>query len=43
MRWAGWDGPREFSVDELAFVRSDKPGIWRDLAHLELGQPVGSH
>lgn len=42
-RWAGWDGPRGFDVEELAFVRSEKGGAWRDLAHLELGQPVGSH
>jgi 2'-5' RNA ligase len=41
-RWAGWDGPREFHVEELAFVQSEKAGVWRDLAHIDLGQPVGS-
>ncbi len=41
-RWAGWDGPRGFDVEELAFVRSEKGGAWRDLATIELGQPVGS-
>jgi len=41
-RWAGWDGPRGFDVEELAFVKSVKPGVWRDLARIELGQPVGS-
>jgi 2'-5' RNA ligase len=41
-RWAGWDGPRGFNVEELAFVKSAEPGAWRDLARIELGQPVGS-
>ena len=39
-RWASYDGPREFCVDALSFVRSDAPGIWRDLAHVDLSQPV---
>jgi 2'-5' RNA ligase len=42
-RWAGWDGPRGFNVEELAFVKSVEPGSWRDLAQIDLGQPVGSH
>jgi 2'-5' RNA ligase len=41
-RWARYDGPREFSVDELAFVRSVKAGVWQDLAHVDLAQPVSS-
>jgi 2'-5' RNA ligase len=41
-RWAAYDGPREFSVEELSFVRSDKPGVWRDLAYVDLAQPVNS-
>jgi len=41
-RWAAYDGPREFSVEELSFVRSDSPGIWRDLAYVDLAQPVTS-
>ena len=41
-RWAGWDGPRGFNVEELAFVKSVAPGVWRDLARIDLGQPVGS-
>jgi 2'-5' RNA ligase len=39
-RWAEYDGPREFRVDELCFVRSVKPGVWQDLAHVDLAQPV---
>ena len=39
-RWAAYDGPREFSVEELSFVRSDTPGVWRDLAYVDLAQPV---
>jgi 2'-5' RNA ligase len=41
-RWASYDGPREFSVDELSFVRSVKAGIWQDLAYVDLAQPVSS-
>ncbi len=41
-RWARYDGPREFSVDELSFVRSVKPGVWQDLAYVDLAQPVSS-
>ncbi len=39
-RWASYDGPREFFVDELSFVRSYQPGLWEDLAHVEMAQPV---
>jgi 2'-5' RNA ligase len=39
-RWANYDGPRSFSVEELSFVRSVETGIWQDLAHLDLGQPA---
>ncbi len=41
-RWAAYDGPRHFSVEELSFVRSDTPGVWRDLAYVDLAQPVTS-
>jgi 2'-5' RNA ligase len=41
-RWAAYAGPREFCVEELAFVRSDKPGVWQDLAHVDLAQPAHS-
>jgi len=41
-RWAAWDGPREFSVEELSFVRSVQPGVWKDLAHVDLAQPAHS-
>jgi 2'-5' RNA ligase len=41
-RWADYDGPREFAVEELSFVRSDTPGVWEDLAHIALAQPVSS-
>ncbi len=41
-RWAAYDGPREFVVEELAFVRSCKPGEWEDLAAVELAQPVSA-
>jgi len=41
-RWAGYSGPREFSVDELSFVRSVKTGVWQDLAYVDLAQPVSS-
>ena len=39
-RWAGYNGPREFSVEVLSFVRSCEPGVWQDLAHVDLAQPV---
>jgi 2'-5' RNA ligase len=39
-RWAAWDGPRHFSVEELSFVRSRKPGSWQDLASVQLLLPV---
>ena len=39
-RWAEYDGPREFTVEELSFVQSDTPGIWRDLAHVDLGETL---
>ena len=39
-RWASYDGPRAFYVEELAFVSSDSPGVWQDLARVELSQPV---
>jgi 2'-5' RNA ligase len=39
-RWASYEGPRSFSVEELSFVRSVESGVWQDLAHLDLGQPV---
>jgi 2'-5' RNA ligase len=35
-RWRRYDGPRQFSVEALSFVRSEVPGCWRDLAHVEL-------
>ena len=41
-RWAAYDGPREFQVEELSFVRSNKPGVWQDLAYVDLAQPVSS-
>ena len=41
-RWASYDGPRAFSVDELSFVRSVKTGVWQDLAYVDLAQPVSS-
>jgi 2'-5' RNA ligase len=41
-RWAEYGGPREFSVDELCFVRSYTPGVWQDLARIGLAQPVSS-
>jgi len=41
-RWAAYTSPREFRVEELSFVRSDKPGIWHDLAHVDLAQSVTS-
>lgn len=41
-RWAEYTGPREFAVEELSFVHSDTPGVWRDLAHVEMGQPVSA-
>ena len=37
-RWAEYDGPREFCVDELSFVRSAAPGAWQDLAFVDLAQ-----
>jgi 2'-5' RNA ligase len=39
-RWAEYDGPKHFSVEELSFVRSDTPGVWRDLAHVDLALPA---
>lgn len=39
-RWASYDGPREFSVDELSFVRSFRAGCWQDLAYVDLAEPV---
>ncbi len=39
-RWAEYDGPREFCVDELCFVRSHTPDVWQDLARIGLAQPV---
>ena len=39
-RWARYDGPREFRVEVLSFVRSHKRGVWQDLAHIELAQPL---
>ena len=41
-RWAAYTGPREFCVDELTFVRSDKPGVWHDLARIDLAESVSS-
>lgn len=41
-RWASYDGPRDFTVEELSFVQSNQPGVWRDLAHVDLGQPAVS-
>lgn len=38
-RWAAYDGPRAFCVEELSFVRSVKPGVWQDLAHVDLARP----
>lgn len=42
-RWQSYSGPREFSVERLSFVRSRKPGIWQDLADVDLPLPVGLH
>jgi 2'-5' RNA ligase len=39
-RWAEYDGPREFNVEELCFVRSVKTGVWQDLANVDLAEPV---
>lgn len=39
-RWAAWKGPREFPVEVLSFVRSYQPGLWQDLAEVELLLPV---
>ena len=39
-RWAEYTGPRSFSVDTLSFVRSNCPGVWSDLAFVDLLQPV---
>jgi 2'-5' RNA ligase len=41
-RWAAYEGPREFYVEELSFVRSGKPGMWQDLAYVDLAQPLTS-
>ena len=41
-RWADYDGPREFTVEELSFVRSFQPGVWQDLAYVDLAQPLSS-
>jgi 2'-5' RNA ligase len=41
-RWESYRGPREFWLEKLSFVRSLKAGIWQDLAHIELAQPVHS-
>jgi 2'-5' RNA ligase len=39
-RWAKYDGPRDFRVEELSFVRSTAPGVWQDLAYVDLCQNV---
>lgn len=39
-RWASYDGPREFTVEALSFVRSDGPDGWVDLAQVDLSQAV---
>jgi 2'-5' RNA ligase len=41
-RWANYSGPRRFAVETLSFVRSDVPGVWSDLAAVDLLQPVGA-
>ena len=40
-QWASYEGPRAFCVEGLSFVRSDKPGVWLDLALVDLSLPVG--
>jgi 2'-5' RNA ligase len=39
-RWAMYDGPRDFTIDRLAFVRNESPWVWRDLADIDLADPV---
>jgi 2'-5' RNA ligase len=41
-RWTGYEGPRQFSVEGLSFVRSEVRGCWHDLAHVELMAPVSA-
>jgi 2'-5' RNA ligase len=43
-RWAGYSGPRGFTVSVLSFVQHVAPSIWADVAALPLGVavPVGS-
>jgi 2'-5' RNA ligase len=36
-RWAGYRGPRGFTVSELSFVQHVAPSIWADVAALPLG------
>jgi 2'-5' RNA ligase len=42
-RWAGYRGPREFSVSVLSFVQHVAPSIWTDVAEVPIGieVPVG--
>lgn len=43
-RWAGYQGPRGFSVTSLSFVQHVAPSIWTDVAEVPIGieVPVGS-
>jgi 2'-5' RNA ligase len=42
-RWAGYQGPRGFSVSSLTFVQHVAPTIWTDVAEVPIGVevPVG--
>jgi 2'-5' RNA ligase len=42
-RWAGYQGPRGFSVTSLTFVQHVAPSIWTDVAEVPVGieVPVG--
>ena len=42
-RWAGYQGPRGFSVTSLSFVQHVAPSIWTDVAEVPIGieVPVG--
>jgi 2'-5' RNA ligase len=39
-RWSEYTGPRDFTLDKLAFVQGGAEGGWVDLAHWELPSPV---
>ena len=39
-RWAGYRGPRDFSVSVLSFVQHVAPSIWTDVAEVPVGIEV---